>query len=137
MMFANIIVFLNDRLVAFFSFKAVSVCAVECGCTEPAECCCSCWLKPVACTFTLACPSRYLLSASTMAPVCFPFGRLYTCIPSSPPQYRWLHSHRVFLLLRIPGPGEARGASELAVHVLDVRGYLRRCHGLGHHPALW
>ncbi len=69
---------------------------------------------------------------------CSPFNCLSLFIPSSIfiPQYWRLHPHRVFLLLWVPGPGEARRASELALHVLDDRGYLRLRHGLGHHPTL-
>lgn len=62
---------------------------------------------------------------------------LHPCLFLSPPQHWRLHPHRVFLLLWVPGPGEARRASELALHVLDDRRHLRLCHGLGHHPTLW
>lgn len=63
-------------------------------------------------------------------------GRGVMPLPPLHPQHRRLHPHRLLLLLGVPGTGEARGAPELALHVLDDRGHLRFRYGLGHHPPL-
>lgn len=49
----------------------------------------------------------------------------------------WRHrSHRLFVLLRVPSDGQKRGASILALHVLDDWRHLCLFHSLGNHPQI-